>query len=236
MNQAGVRLSMKACTPSSAVGVHHVAGHRPAGVLVGGFDAAFELPVERAPCRARSPTRGLATMPPTSDSTSASSASGAATRLTRPLRARLLGRDEVAGDEHLEGRLARRGCATAATLGRRAEQAEVDAADGEAGVARRRRRGRRRRPAGSRPRWRCPARARSPAPAAAGSPASCARTARTAPRSRPATASARISFRSWPAQNALPVAAMTTTRARLVGGDARRARPAARRACPRSAR
>ncbi len=96
---------------------------------------------------------------------------------------------------------------------RRAEQPDVDAADGEARVAR-----------GDRQ-----VAHRDQLAAGGGGDAvhardhrhrqaldrqhHAARTARTGAGSRPSDGSARISFRSWPAQKALPAAAITTTRA-----------------------
>ena len=74
---------MKACTPSRAQ-VHHVVGHRRAGILVSRHDALLELAVEQGLPSAIA-TRGFATMRATSASTSSSSASGAATRLSAGL-------------------------------------------------------------------------------------------------------------------------------------------------------
>ena len=105
-----------------------------AGVVVGGRDALLELAVEQRLAH-RDRRRAAWRRCGHQRSTSASSASGAATRLTRPLAQRLVGADEVAGDEHLEGRLARE-VARQRHARRRAEQAEVDAADREARVAR----------------------------------------------------------------------------------------------------
>ena len=113
---------------------------------------------------------------------------------------------------------------------RRAEQPEVDAAHGEARLARGHGQIALRRPAGSRPRSRCPARARSPARGRRCSVSIM----RRALREKPSvvvlrTAAARISRRSWPAQKALPAPAITTTRA-VSSAARRRARAAARQA------
>ena len=111
--QSGGRLSMKACTPSSARVVHHVAGHGLAGVVIGGGDAGFELAVEQRLAHRDRDTRlgDDAARPAPRPRRRARSAS--ATRLTRPLCQRLVGADEVAGDQHLERRLARQVARTA---------------------------------------------------------------------------------------------------------------------------
>ena len=79
--QFGIRFSMKACTPSRAQ-VHHVVGHRRAGILVSRHDALLELAVEQGPAQRDC---DAATMRATSASTSSSSASGAGTRLSAGL-------------------------------------------------------------------------------------------------------------------------------------------------------
>ena len=62
--------------------VHHVVGHRRAGILVGRHHALLELAVEQGPAQRDC---DAATMRATSASTSSSSASGAATRLSAGL-------------------------------------------------------------------------------------------------------------------------------------------------------
>jgi hypothetical protein len=148
---------MKACTPSSAGLVHHVAGHGLAGVVDRpARDAHLELPVEQ-PLPAAMAARGLATMAATRRlDLGIQLQLGHRHAVDQALGARLVGADEVAGDQHLEGRLARQ-VAAERHAGRAAEQAQVDAADGKARVASPPPPGRTSPPAGSRPRWRCPA-------------------------------------------------------------------------------
>ena len=200
--------------------VHHVAGHGARRRRRRRPRCRFRAGGRTAPCPARSrPAAWRAMLAASCLDRGVELRRRHTTRLTRPFAARLVGVDEFAGDQHLERALRPTGCGQR-HAGRRAEQAEVDAADGEARVARAPRPGRTSPPAGSRRRWRCRARARSPAPAGAGSPASCGCTARTASRSSPATARRASPSGRGRRRRRLPAAAITTTRARCVGGHA----------------